>query len=397
MLCKVETKVLSDALKKAKKAVDTHASWDLLTSFLLVARGSTLTVVAVALGEWAVAVKVKAEVKQEGKVLADARTLTDVVSQFSGQVELSTVARNRNGEQKPFLKVAADGRESLIPYPLGEPDEFPLPPKVSGEKIVMDGAKLVEAIEDAAVAVSKDMARLALTGILFEVYPQSRSISLVASDGYRLAVREAPIQQTDISDDMVSFLILGQPLKKWASFKEQGTVVIQIVRDGDFVSHVAFRSQDVSTAFWTMEEKFPDYQRVYAGVATRSTVASFKTDSKDFLKALKTLKPLVPPQKNSDPFSAPIAPVVMRVNGSVDLSVSGPLGEGGVRLDGNIQKDDAETEVKVGVQWKYLTDPVKRAAKRKLPVEVQISDPKQPIFARFGEDYDYLVMPVNLQ
>ena len=395
-MCKVETKVLSDALKKAKKAVDTHASWELLMSFLLVARGSTLTVVAVALGEWAVAVKVKAEVKQEGKVLADARTLTDVVSQFSGQVELSTVARTRNGEQKPFLKVAADGRESLIPYPLGEPDEFPLPPKVGGEKIVMDGAKLAEAIGDAAVAVSKDEVRLALTGILFEVTPQSGSLVLVATDGYRLVVRQTPIQQTDISDDSVSFLLPGRPLKKWASFKPQGTVVIQIVRDGDFVSHVAFRSQDVSTAFWTMDVKFPDYRGVYLGTATLQNVVSFRTESRQFLKALKALKPVVPPRKKADPFS-PIAPVVMRVNGSVDLMVSGPLGEADVRLDGKIQKDDPDTEVKVGVQWEYLADAVKRAAKRKLPAEVQIFDPKKPIFARFGEDYDYLVMPVNLQ
>jgi len=292
--------------------------------------------------------------------------------------------------------VAADGRESLIPYPLGEPDEFPLPPKVNGEKIVMDGAKLVEAIEDAAVAVAKDEVRPALTGILFEVYPQSGSLVLVASDGYRLVVRKALIQQTDISDDMEAFLLPGQPLKKWASFKPQGTVVIQLVRNGDSVSHVAFRSQDVSTAFWTMDYKFPDYQGVYLGTATSGGIASFRADSKEFLKALKALKPVVPLRKKADPFS-PIAPVVMRVNGSVDLMVSGPLGEADVRLDGKIQKDDPETEVKVGVKWESLADAVKRAAKRKLPAEVQIFDPKKPIFARFGEDYDYLVMPVNLQ
>jgi len=67
MLCKVETKTLSDALRKARKAVYSNATLDILTSFLLVARGSTLMVVATALGEWTVAVKVKAEVKQEGK------------------------------------------------------------------------------------------------------------------------------------------------------------------------------------------------------------------------------------------------------------------------------------------------------------------------------------------
>ncbi len=396
MLCKVETKVLSDALKKARKAVNSHATLEILTGFLLVARGSTLTVVSTALGEWTVAVKVEAEVKQEGKALADAKTLTEVVSQFSGQVELSTVARVRDGKETPFLKVAADGRESLIPYPLGEPDEFPLPPKVSGARIVMDGAKLTEAIEDAAVAVSRDEARPALTGIRFEVHPQSGALTLVATDGFRLAVREASIQQTDISDDMETFLLPGQPLKKWASFKPQGTVVIQIVKDGDFVSYVAFRSQGVSTAFWTMDEKFPDYGRVYRGVATSPKVASFTTDSKELLKALNTLKPVVPKPKKSY-LGDSIAPVVMRVNGRIDLTVSGELGEASVALAGEIEKDDQTEEVKVGVQWAYLTDAVKRAAKRKLPAQVQISDPAKPIFARFGEDYDYVLMPVRLQ
>ncbi len=65
--------------------------------------------------------------------------------------------------------------------------------------------------------------------------------------------------------------------------------------------------------------------------------------------------------------------------------------------DGDIWKDDGTEEVKVGVQWKYLADVVKRAAKRNLPAEVQISDPKQPLYARFGEDYDYLLMPVRLK
>ena len=394
-MCKVQTKALADALKKAKKAVNAHATLDIVRGFLLVAKGSTLMVVSTDF-EWAVAVKVKAEVKQEGKAVADARILTEVVSQFAGEVELSTVARVRNAEQTAFLKVAADGRESLIPS-LGEPINFPLPPKVGGEKIVMDGAKLAEAIEDVAIAVSKNEARPALTGIRFEVYPQSRSLSLVATDGFRLAVREAPIEQTDISDDMKSFLLPGAPMKKWASFKPEGPVVIQLRRDDsdDPIRYVAFRARDVSTAFQVVDAQFPEYKNVYVGVATASKIASFQTDSKKFLEALRTLKPVVPPTRKNDPFN-PIAPVVVRVNGSIDLMVSGPLGEASVRLDGEIKKDETE-EVKVGVQWAYIADPVKRAARRKLPAEVQISNPAQPIYARFGDDYDYLLMPLRLE
>ena len=255
----------------------------------------------------------------------------------------------------------------------------------------MDGAELAEAVQDVAVAVSKQENRPALTGIRFQVHPQSGTLSLVATDGYRLAVREAPIEQTGISDDMESFLLAGAPLKKWASFKPEGTVVIQLGRDAEAnVRHVAFRTRSVSTAFWVMDAKFPEYMGVYTGAATKPKVASFRADSKELMKALNTLKPVVP-MKN------PTAAVVMRVDGTIDPSFSGSLGEAAVSLDGEIQKDDRKEEVKVGVRWAYLADAVKRAAKWKLPVEVQISDPAQPIYARFGEDYDYLLMPIRLQ
>ena len=400
MLLTVKVKELSDALKKARKATAPHAPLDVLSGFLLVAKGSTLMVVGTNL-EWAVAVKVRAEVKQEGRCVVDAKTLTEVVALFAGEVELSTVARIRNGEQKPFLKVAADGRESIIPL-LAEPDDFPLPRRVDGSKTIVDGNALKEAIEDVAVALSTQESRPALMGILFEVYPQSHSMSLVATDGFRMALREVPIGQTEISSDMETFLLPGASLKKWASLKPEGAVVVQVEikslkKSGStYVSRVAFRTRGVSAMFTVVDEKFPKYKEILVGAVQTPKAASFQADSKEFLDALKALKPVVPPpRKRFDPFN-PVDLVVMRVNGSIDLSVSGPKGDAATSFDGDIRKDDGTEEVQVGFRWKYLADVVKRAAKRNLPVELQIPDPKHPIYARLGEGYDYLFMPMNL-
>src|SRR5581483_2762269 len=86
-------------------------------------------------------------------------------------------ARIESGRSKFSLRVLAA-------------EDFPRLPEVAGSGVRMDASALAEALRKVIPAASRDDARPILTGVL--LVAEGSGLRLVATDSYRLGVRDLP-------------------------------------------------------------------------------------------------------------------------------------------------------------------------------------------------------------
>jgi DNA polymerase-3 subunit beta len=119
--------------------------------------------------------------REDGSAVLPARLVSDVVRSLPpGAVEVEV-----DGEQARIT--AARSEFSLRVFPV---DEFPRLPEPAGDAVTIDAAELGAALRQVVPAASSDDARPILTGVL--VSAEEGGLRLVATDSYRLAVRDLP-------------------------------------------------------------------------------------------------------------------------------------------------------------------------------------------------------------
>jgi DNA polymerase-3 subunit beta len=179
---------LADVLSRAGRAVGTRSPLPILQGLLVEVTGRTMRVTGTDL-EVTVRTELEVEVMEEGTTVIPARLATEAVRKLpAGAVVLEA----SDGE----VEITGGGprfrlRElSAADYPkVAEPD-------LDGA-VTTDGKAFADAIGQVSVAASNDDARPILTGVYFEA--EEGALRLVATDSYRLAVRNLPSVETGIS------------------------------------------------------------------------------------------------------------------------------------------------------------------------------------------------------
>src|SRR5260221_8290043 len=173
--------VLGQALQVVSRETPSRTTLPILNNILIetTSEGWALTATNLEIGIRKV---VQAEVAMEGATTAPARLLTDFVGTLPDQdLELALDGPS----QSLSLRCARfDTHIKCI-----EAEEFPPGPRPDeGDRLEVALDELISAVEQTQMAASTDEARPVLTGVLFQV--QGGSVTLAATDGHRLAVRE---------------------------------------------------------------------------------------------------------------------------------------------------------------------------------------------------------------
>lgn len=147
--------------------------------------------------------------------------------------------------------------------------DFPELPTLPTQDIVMlPQATLREMIGKTSFAVSHDESRYALTGVLFSIGNQE--LSMVATDGHRLALIKRPYQLELAGEEAKDVII---PLKAVTEVKKlceaDGTMSINL---GD--NQIAFRKEGTMLVSRLIEAQFPDYKQVIPSDSRFSLVAN---------------------------------------------------------------------------------------------------------------------------
>jgi DNA polymerase III subunit beta len=185
MKVRVGREVLAEAVGWVAKGLPSRPSVPILAGMLVEAGDGQVTLSGFDY-ESSAQVSVPAEVADEGRYLVSGRLLADICrSMPRDSVELS-------GEAARMQVSSGSSRFVLQTLPLGEYPALPVVPAASG---VVSGDVFARAVAQVVSAAGRDDTLPVFTGIRVEI--RGSTISLLATDRYRLAVRSFAWEPVD--------------------------------------------------------------------------------------------------------------------------------------------------------------------------------------------------------
>jgi DNA polymerase-3 subunit beta len=270
----MKTSVLQDKLAKGLsivgKAVENRPTLPVLGNVLMATEDARLRLSATNL-EMSITTWIGAKVDREGAITLPAKTFADLVNNLSPErVDLSLDSSTHT------VNVRCGATNSNIKGI--DASEFPLVPQGGDPDVVIPGKTLKEMITQTVFAAAKEDNRPILTGI--QTVFDGNVMTMVAADGYRLAVRTTEIDQH--FEKPVELVIPARALAEVGRVigDEDEEVSITLPKDRDIV---LFHMKHTDIATQLLEGKFPDV----SAIIPRSYVTSSVMYTSDLLAACK--------------------------------------------------------------------------------------------------------------
>jgi DNA polymerase-3 subunit beta len=264
----VNKDVLSEAVSFAVRLLPQRTTLPILGGILIEADANALRL-SVFDYEVSAQAEIVAKVEISGRVLVSGRLLSEIASKLpNAPVEFST-------DGSKVVVSCGSTKFSLLTMPVEEYPTLPEIPAVSG---TITGEAFQNAVHQVAVAASKDDVTPVLTGVQLEA--GEKSISFVATDRYRVALREAAWQSNPAGVGAVA-LVPARTLQEVAkTFGNQGEISISITKSDDR-EMIAFKANNRSVTslllkgnFPPVKSLFPDNIDNYAVIATQDLIDS---------------------------------------------------------------------------------------------------------------------------
>jgi DNA polymerase-3 subunit beta len=264
----VNKDVLSDAVSFAVRLLPQRTTLPILGGILIEADANALRL-SVFDYEVSAQAEIVAKVESSGRVLVSGRLLSEIASKLpNAPVDFTT-------DGSKVVVSCGSTKFSLLTMPVEEYPTLPEIPAISG---TITGEAFQNAVHQVAVAASKDDVTPVLTGVQIEA--GEKSISFVATDRYRVALREAAWQSNPAGVGAVA-LVPARTLQEVAkTFGNQGEIAISITKSEDR-EMIAFKANNRSVTslllkgnFPPVKSLFPDNIDNYAVVATQDLIDS---------------------------------------------------------------------------------------------------------------------------
>ena len=248
-------------------------------------------------------------------------------------------------------------------------DDYPtVAVKGAGGGAAIDGDELTRAVAQVGVAASGDEARPTLTGVLFET--ENDALRLVATDSYRLAVRDL-----EGVEGVPSTLVPFRALREVGRTIGDQKMTLEL---GE--REATFTSDRGTLTVRVIEASFPNYRQLLPDSYPNRLVVSRAGLLEAVGRASLVAEDHIPVRLSLH-------------DGGVELSVSRQeVGEETEHLEGTYTGDD----MTIAFNTRYLTDGV--SAVDTDDVIIDTIDPLKPGLIRGDGDpaFRYLLMPVRL-
>jgi DNA polymerase III subunit beta len=369
MKLSAERTALLSQLQLVTRAASTRSAIPALGGVLLNAENGSLRLAATDT-EMALTSKASASIDQPGSILLPARLLLDVVRVADG--ETVTLEGGTDGSGASITSDRASFNVRTLPA-----QDFPRLPGLDPEQTVtLDAGVIAATVERVAKAASRDETRPVLTGILVSV--EDQTLRMVATDSYRLSVKETPVAGLD---DRFTANVPARALQELGRIiAEKKTETVSLsTRDNQIV----FGADDVTLSSRLIDGQFPNYRQLLP----ESYEHDVTLGRQEFLSVVRRVSLMA--QRN--------APLRLRFEqGTLTLSAQTPdVGEAAESLPVNYQGDELE----IGFNPQFLQDGLESVATDEVRLRL-ISSLRPGLIEESGaEDADgflYLIMPVRL-
>lgn len=254
--------VLADAVSWATRTLPARPAMPILQGVRIVAEASGALVLSTFDYEVSAQITLAASVDAPGEVLVQGRMLSDIVRALPNK----DVSVSLEGTK---LQVrCGSARFALATLPVEEYPQLPSMPPVAGG---VDAHTLAEAIGQVTVAASKDDTLPLLTGVRVEI--EGEKVTLMATDRYRLALRELTWRPADPSASLTA-LVRGRTLQEVARSLATGSDV-DIALTGDGTANlIGFESGGRRTTSTLVDGDYPPVRRLFPDVAAITAVVA---------------------------------------------------------------------------------------------------------------------------
>lgn len=249
----VNRDVFSEAVSFVVKLLPQRNPQPILAGVLIEASADGLSLAAFDY-EASARTTIEATVDEPGTILVHGRLLSDIASRLpNAPIEIAV------DEDNGILLTCGSARFTLASMPV---QEYPAIPEVSGDSGLVPGEDFATAIAQVAFAASRDDVTPVLTGVQLEV--SGTSLSLVATDRYRVALREIPWDGGGTaSEESTTALVPARTLTEVGkTFAHGGDISIAFSGTGDR-EIIAFTAGNKTVTSLLIKGNFPPVRRLF--------------------------------------------------------------------------------------------------------------------------------------
>ena len=363
MKFKCEKEILEKTFSLARKATPNRSGTNpVLSGLFLELKKDKLVVIGSDL-DLTIRIEIKVGGEEEGKVVIPGALLSDIIRVLdNGQI--SFVVRDEE------IQINSGKSEfNLRTLPV---DEFPKFEEPGGNEAILDTKSLANAFEQVVKAASMDDARPILTGVLLAA--EQEGLRLVATDSYRMAIRDIPGTEILSRDELV--LIPSRALD----------VVKRILRDGNELAVVlgekeaVFKIGDTSIVTRLIEGEFPNYK----GLIPEKNKNKLIINREETLAALQRVKLLA---REATPIRLSMTDKKIEL-----LAIEQDIGQATEIIEGTYSGE----EITVAFNPDYLIDGLDVISTEEVSLET--TDALKPAILKGlnEETFLYLLMPVRV-
>ena len=359
--------LLSAAIDGVGRAVTLRSSIPALEGILLKAEGFQLTLTGYDL-ELAITTTIEANVRESGEIVLSAKLLGDMVRRLPG--EEITITTGEGGTAS--VKSGVAEFDILAMNAADFPD---LPNPGADRTLSLAADTLREMIEKTLYAVSQEDKKPAHTGELFVI--EEDKLTVVALDGYRLAIVERPVK----ADKHIRIIIPAKTLTELNKLLSEGDAPVYISANRRFV---VFETGSYTILSRLIEGEFLNYANVIpAGYKTRAVL-----DTRDFIDTIERAS-LIITERLKNPLR-----ILFGSDGKITVRCQTNLGKVVDEFEAKIEGEAVE----IGFNNRYLLDALRNA--RCDQVALEMGGPLSPVKilpADGGGSFVYLVLPVRFK
>ncbi|CAN5247456.1 DNA polymerase III subunit beta [soil metagenome] len=251
MKFQVNRDVFSEAVSFAVKLLPQRTTLPILSGILIETTDTGLTLSSFDY-EVSSQTEITAEVQEPGKVLVSGRLLADIASRLpNAPVVFST-------DEGRIVVSCGSASFTLLSMPV---EEYPTLPQVSEQSGVLSAEAFSNAISQVAVAASRDDVTPVITGVQLEI--SQGNLSLVATDRYRVAVREIEWTAGDSAPQSATALVPARTLIEIGkTFGHSGTIAVAITSTDDR-ELIAFQADRKTVTSLLIKGNFPPVKRLF--------------------------------------------------------------------------------------------------------------------------------------
>jgi len=247
----VNRDVFSEAVSFAVKLLPQRTTLPILSGVLIEATDEGLTLSSFDY-EVSAQTQIAAEVEETGVILVSGRLLSDIANRLpNAPVRFTT-------EDSRIIVSCGSAKFTLLSMPV---EEYPTLPQVGAESGLLPAEQFAAAVSQVAVAASRDDVTPVITGVQLEV--SDNSISLVATDRYRVAVRNIDWDSNDSGTVSATALVPARTLQEVGkTFGNAGTISVAITNTDDR-ELIAFKSDKKTVTTLLIKGNFPPVKRLF--------------------------------------------------------------------------------------------------------------------------------------